>query len=48
MTTAAAAVIVVTGIAALFGPRLSGFVNAFSVVTMILVAFTHAQTLWCG
>lgn len=43
MATAAAAVILFTGIAALVGPRWSGFVSAFPVVTMILVVFTHAQ-----
>jgi hypothetical protein len=36
-------VVLFTGFAALLGPRLSGFVSALPVVTMILVVFTHVQ-----
>jgi hypothetical protein len=43
MATSAAAVILFTGVASLLGPRLSGFVSALPVVTMILAGFTHAQ-----
>ncbi len=43
MAASAAAVVLFTGFAALLGPRLSGFVSALPVVTMILVVFTHAQ-----
>ena len=43
MVTAAVAVVTFTGIAAALGPRLSGVVSAFPVVTMILASFTHAQ-----
>jgi hypothetical protein len=43
MIASAAAVVVFTGIASLLGPRLSGVVSAFPVVTMILVVFIHAQ-----
>lgn len=43
MVTAAVAVVAFTGLAAVLGPRLSGVVSAFPVVTMILAVFTHAQ-----
>ena len=45
MAASAAAVVLFTGIAAVLGARLSGFVSALPVVTMILAVFTHAQ---CG
>jgi hypothetical protein len=43
MGTSAIAVVVFTAVAARLGPRLSGVVSAFPVVTMILAVFTHAQ-----
>ena len=43
MLSAAAAVILFTGLAELLGPRLSGVLSAFPVVTLILAVFTHKQ-----
>ena len=43
MTAAAAAVVLLTGLAALLGERLSGILAAFPVVTVVLTVFTHAQ-----
>jgi hypothetical protein len=39
----AALVLVLTAIAEPLGPRLSGLLNAFPVLTTIITAFTHAQ-----
>src|SRR5688572_11101113 len=43
MLSSAAAVILFTGLAELLGPRLSGVLSAFPVVTLILAVFTHTQ-----
>ena len=46
MLAAAALVLVLTGLAHRLGPRLSGLLNAFPILTTIVVAFTHAQRGW--
>jgi hypothetical protein len=43
MLASAAAVVLFTAVAAMLGPRLSGVLSAFPVVTLILAVFTHAQ-----
>ena len=43
MLASAAAVVLLTGIAAWLGARLSGMLSAFPVVTLVLAAFTHGQ-----
>lgn len=43
MMASAAAVIILTGLASPAGPRISGMLSAFPVVTTILAVFTHAQ-----
>jgi len=43
MLSSAAAVILFTAVAERVGPRFSGIISAFPVVTLILVVFTHAQ-----
>jgi hypothetical protein len=43
MTSAVALVLLVTGLAAGLGPRLSGAITPFPIATTILLAFTHAQ-----
>lgn len=46
MLAAAALVVVLTGMAQRMGPQLSGLLNAFPILTTIVVAFTHAQRGW--
>ncbi|HTI54863.1 MAG TPA: hypothetical protein VMC04_11560 [Verrucomicrobiae bacterium] len=43
MASAVALVLVVTGLAAWLGPRLSGAITPFPIATTILLAFTHGQ-----
>jgi len=43
MVAAVALVLLVTGLAAWLGPRLSGVITPFPIATTILLAFTHAQ-----
>lgn len=43
MFTAAAAVVVFTALAGLVGPRISGVLSVFPIVTAILAVFTHIQ-----
>lgn len=43
MLASAAAVVALTGLAEWLGPRLSGMLSAFPVVTLILAVFTHVQ-----
>ena len=43
MLVAAALVLVLTSVAGRLGPRLSGLMAAFPIVTVIIAAFTHAQ-----
>lgn len=43
MVSAVALVLVITGLAAWLGPRLSGAITPFPIATTILLAFTHAQ-----
>jgi hypothetical protein len=43
MAAAVALVLLVTGLAAWLGPRLSGAITPFPIATTILLAFTHAQ-----
>jgi hypothetical protein len=43
MLTSAAAVVLLTALAAWLGARLSGMLSAFPVVTLVLAVFTHAQ-----
>ena len=43
MASAVVLVLVVTGLAAWLGPRLSGAITPFPIATTILLAFTHAQ-----
>lgn len=44
MVSAGAAVVVFTGLAELLGPRVSGLLSVFPIVTAILAMFTHAQS----
>lgn len=43
LVATATLVLVLTGLADRLGPRLSGLLNAFPVLTTIVAAFTHAQ-----
>lgn len=43
MAAAAGAVVVLTGLAELLGPRTSGVLSVFPIVTAILAVFTHIQ-----
>jgi hypothetical protein len=43
MASAVVLVLLVTGLAAWLGPRLSGAITPFPIATTILLAFTHAQ-----
>lgn len=43
LIAAAGAVVVFTGLAAVLGPRMSGVLSVFPVVTAILAVFTHIQ-----
>ena len=43
MLASATAVVLLTGLAALLGARLSGVLSAFPVVTLVLAVFTHVQ-----
>jgi hypothetical protein len=43
MAAAAVSVVLLTALAQVLGPRLSGILSAFPVVTVILAVFTHVQ-----
>ena len=43
LVATAVLVFLLTGLAARLGPRLSGLLNAFPILTTIIAAFTHAQ-----